>query len=87
MEAYHRVADTVGGVPNLRPKDNIVQTLVVVAAAALGALTGWVLVLARVLDWRPVMGAIAGGVAGLILGTLASGLVLMVLGWKRSLRK
>ncbi|GJQ29911.1 MAG: hypothetical protein HBSAPP03_17950 [Phycisphaerae bacterium] len=84
LDDYHQVADTVGGVPNLRLKDNVVQTLVVLGAMLLGGLIGSILAWTGVLEWEWYLAAGAGAVAGMILGTLFSGLVLMVLGWVRT---
>lgn len=87
MATYHKVADTVGGVPNLRLKDNVVQTIVVLASAMLGALVGCTLIWTKTIDWELYLAAGAGGIAGLILGTFVSGLVLMVMGWVRATKK
>ena len=87
MATYHKVADTVGGVPNLRLKDNVVQTLVVLAAAILGALAGCILVWTKTVDWELYLAALGGCVTGLILGTFVSGLVLMVIGWIRATKE
>ncbi|PHR92255.1 MAG: hypothetical protein COA78_33555 [Blastopirellula sp.] len=75
FEGYQKVAETVGMVPSLRWKDNLIQAGVVGGMAAIGALVGWFL-------WGP-FGAAGLAVAGLILGTLVSGFVLMILGWIR----
>jgi hypothetical protein len=85
LEAYHTIADTVGGVPNLRGKDNAFQAIFVSISIAIGGGIGALLVLAGVgggVDWT--IGALIGGIAGLFGGTLLSGLVLMVMGWVRA---
>jgi len=88
MEAYHTIADTVGGVPNLRGKDNAFQAIFVALSIAIGGGIGALLVLAGVgggVDWT--IGALIGGIAGLFGGTLLSGLVLMIKGWIRAANK
>lgn len=75
LEAYQAVAETIGG-PSLRIKDNVIQAAVVFGSMAVGGLIGFV-------GWGG-LGAAAGAIAGMILGTLVSGLVLMVLGWVRA---
>lgn len=88
MEAYHAIADTVGGVPNLRGKDNAFQAIFVALSIAIGGGFGALLVLAGVgggVDWT--IGALIGGIAGLFGGTLLSGLVLMIKGWLRAANK
>ena len=85
MEAYHTIADTVGGVPNLRGKDNAFQAVFVAVSIAIGGGIGALLALAGGGDWT--IGALIGGVIGLFGGTLLSGLVLMVKGWLRAANK
>ena len=85
MEAYHTIADTVGGVPNLRGKDNAFQAVFVAVSIAIGGGIGALLALAGGGDWT--IGALLGGVAGLFGGTLLSGLVLMIKGWLRAANK
>ena len=80
MGEYQRVAETVGMVPSFRWKDNLYQSLVVFVSAGLGALVGW---LVRGDKW----GAMIGALAGLIIGGLGSGFVLMILGWIRASKK
>ncbi len=76
MEAYHTIADTVGGVPNLRGKDNAFQIIFVAISIAIGGGIGAL-----------TFGALTGGVIGLFGGTLLSGLVLMIKGWLRAANK
>lgn len=85
MEEYHRIADTIGGVPNLRWKDNVFQMLCVGLFTAVGGLLGWQFLPSKDIDTAPRI--ILGVIAGLVLGTLLSGFVLMVLGWIRSGKK
>lgn len=77
MDAYHTVAETVGGVPNLRWKDNLFQIGVSIVFAIVGAIVAK-------LAYQP---ALAGAVCGFILGVLGSGFVLMVVGWVRAGRR
>jgi hypothetical protein len=74
--SYHEFADKVGLVPNVRKKDNLYQGIAVVAGLALGALAGsW---------WKgSTEAALLGALVGLVGATLVSGLVLLVVGWKR----
>lgn len=87
LEQYHAVAETVGFVPNLRPKDNLWQAVSAAAGAILGALLGLILMPIFVRDGSPLIGALVGGVLGLIAGVFVSGLVIMVLGWVRQARR
>jgi len=85
LDAYHTVAETVGFVPNIRLKDNIVQTVSVGMGLVGGAGAG--AVIAAVRGGEFWLGATVGGVLGLIAATFLSGLVLMVLGWIRAARR
>ncbi|MFH1385092.1 MAG: hypothetical protein ABIH47_09070 [Candidatus Omnitrophota bacterium] len=78
VSKYQRFADTVGLVPSLRKKDNLAQGIFVLACVPLGALIG-------LIGWG-AFGLLGGVFAGLILGGLCSGTVLMVLGWMRASR-
>jgi hypothetical protein len=73
---YDQMADKIGLVPNLRKKDNLYQGVAVVIGLLLGAAVGW-----RWKGWPE--GLLLGAVAGLILGTLLSGVALMIVGWIR----
>jgi hypothetical protein len=79
LEAYHKVADTVGMVPSLRVKDNLIQAAIVLGGILLGATIGYFV--------RGGLGMLAGAVGGMIVSAFLSGLVLMVLGWYRAARK
>ncbi len=89
LETYQRVAETVGMLPSMRWRDNLIQAVIVIAGALLGALIGhWTLsgsgLLAGLPSWT---GAAVGAVGGAVVACLFSGLVLMLLGWIRALRK
>jgi hypothetical protein len=85
LEGYHTIAETIGGIPNLRGKDNAFQAIFVALSIAICGGLGALLALTGAVpggDW--IIGAVVGGVAGLVGGTLVSGLVLMVMGWVRA---
>jgi hypothetical protein len=79
LERYHLVADTVGLVPNIRRRDNLIQAAVVgggtLPCIAVGALL------------NGVEGALTGALAGLIVFGIGSGLVLMVVGLIRASKR
>ena len=79
LEQYNRVAETVGMMPSFRKFDYIFQGSCVVVGALVGAGVGFV--------YMQGLGAIMGGLAGFVVMGILSGLVLMVLGWVRALRK
>jgi hypothetical protein len=70
-QTYNIVTDTVGG-PNVRLKDNLIQGLSILVCLLLGAGIG-LLVMADGL-----IGALAGGFIGLLVGLFGSGIFLMV---------
>jgi hypothetical protein len=73
---YNLIADKVGLVPNVRKKDNLYQAVCVLAFLLIGTAAGWF--------WEGwPTGVLLGALAGLVAGTLVSGLVLMVLGLRR----
>jgi hypothetical protein len=76
---YHRVADTVGGLPNLRLKDNLYQTLFILGVTAAAAVIGFAI--------GGVPGLLAGLLVGLVGSFLLSGTFLMILGFIRAARK
>jgi len=80
-EDYQRVADTVGMVPSLRWKDNVIQLVCVVAGAIVGAAAGYFIA-----GQEPV-GAMFGGVLGLVAALFISGIVLMILGFVRARKR
>jgi uncharacterized YccA/Bax inhibitor family protein len=81
VEQYNRVAETVGMMPTLRIKDNVVQAVIVLIGTILGAVVGYF-----VSDQDP-RAAVLGAIAGLVLFGLVSGFVLMIIGWKRAKRR
>lgn len=86
METYHTAAETIGFVPSLRGKDNLLQLVAIVVCVALGVAIGIaVAITAQGLPWYG--GALIGALGGLVVGALGSGLVLMVLGWVRTAKK
>jgi hypothetical protein len=85
LEAMHTAADTVGMVPNVRLKDNLIQGGVVLGGTLLSAIVGFFFLPGP--HGERWVGAAAGAVFGLIGFGLLSGLVLMVLGWIRAARK
>ena len=75
---YNFVADKIGGVPNVRKKDNLYQAAAIGVFLIVGAVVGGILG-----EWP--QGVLLGGLAGLIAGTLISGAVLTVIGlWRKS---
>ena len=75
---YNFLADKIGGVPNVRKKDNLYQAAAIGVFMIVGAVVGSFLG-----EWP--QGVLLGGLAGLIAGTLISGAVLTVIGlWRKS---
>ena len=70
---YNLLADKIGGVPNVRKKDNLYQAAAIGVFLIAGAVVGGFLG-----EWP--QGVLLGGLAGLIAGTLISGAVLTVIG-------
>ena len=70
---YNFLADKIGGVPNVRKKDNLYQAAAIGVFMIVGAVVGSFLG-----EWP--QGVLLGGLAGLIAGTLISGAVLTVIG-------
>lgn len=79
LEQYNRVAETVGMVPSFRKFDYLFQGSCVLVGALVGAGVGYM--------YMQGLGAIMGGLAGFVAMGILSGLVLMVLGWVRALKK
>jgi uncharacterized transporter YbjL len=82
LRSYHAITDSIGG-PSLRWKDYVFQGIVIAVFVGIGLLVGYVN--------RPTgpnadvsLPLMLGGGAGLIVGTLLSGGVLMVVGWIRT---
>jgi hypothetical protein len=78
FEVYEAVAQTVGLIPSLRLKDNLIQGVVI----ALGGLVGLSLgILLGGSSW-----ALLGSLIGLVSSLLLSGFVLMIVGFVRVIR-
>jgi hypothetical protein len=77
--SYDAIADKVGLVPNLRVKDNLYQGVAVAVLTLAGATVGFFLGPAT----ERSLGIGLGALAGLVVGGLLSGLVLMVVGLLR----
>lgn len=80
LETYHLMADTVGGVPNLRGKDNLFQGIAVGISVVIGASIG------ALVAGKWWVGAIFGTLIALVVSGFISGFVLMILGWIRAAR-
>ncbi len=78
-ERYHEIAETVGMIPSVRARDNVIQGIVVAVGtligAGIGALAGG------------LIGALGGALVGLIVFTFISGFVLMIAGGSRAIKK
>lgn len=79
LEQYNRVAETVGMMPSFRKFDYLFQGSCVIIGALVGAGIGYA--------FMQGLGAIFGALVGFIVMGVLSGLVLMVLGWVRALKK
>ncbi len=73
---YNLLADKIGGVPNVRKKDNLYQGITVALFLVVGLVVGWFAG-----GWPE--GVLLGALGGLVVGTLISGLVILVLGLRR----
>ena len=73
---YNVLADKVGGVPNIRKRDNLYQGLAILVCLVIGALAGLVIG-----GWPT--GVALGALIGMVGGLLISGVVLMVIGLLR----
>ena len=84
--AYNVISDTVTGV-NVRGSDNMFQAKFVAASVVLLAAVGSILAL-LITSWRLPWygGAMIGAFAGLVIGVLVSGIILMIYRAKRHLR-
>jgi hypothetical protein len=80
---YNIVTDTVTGV-NLRMSDNLFQAVFILVSVILGAvIVATVALVIKDTQFPWLAGAIVGAFAGLIIGVLASGIVLMIYrGWR-----
>lgn len=83
---YDRIADTVGLIPNVRKKDNLYQGLCVLVFVIIGTALAFFWDGAAIRDFLgdslPVR-LVVGAFAGLVIGALISGAILLVLGFKR----
>jgi hypothetical protein len=79
LEAYNTIAETVGGVPSLRVKDNVIQAIVIAGVTCVSVILGTA--------FGGASGALIGVLLGLLISTFISGFVLMVLGWIRAAKK
>lgn len=79
FESYQTIAETVGGIPSIRKKDNLYQGLAILGTTLVGVVIG------LFSDSKHL--ALPFGLLGAIVGLLVSGIVLMVLGWIRAARK
>lgn len=87
LESYNRVAETVGLVPNLRLKDNLLQLVIVLVGLLIGAVVGYVLARQNGHAGQAALGfAALGAGLGFVLFGVLSGIVLMILGWVRAIR-
>lgn len=77
-EGYNTVAETVGLIPSLRLRDNVIQGITVVVVTGIAALVG--------LLTDGTEGLAIGSLLGLVGSLLISGAVLMVVGWVRAAR-
>lgn len=73
-ETHEIIADVAVG-PNLRVKDNLFQAVFILASIAIGAGIG---AFAAPTPPGPGIGAVLGGIVGLVAGALISGGILMV---------
>lgn len=83
---YDLMADKVGFLPNVRKKDNLYQGLCIAVCVIIGMIAGWFWdggLIREIVGNEAPLRILVGGAAGLIVGTLASGLFLMVLGLRR----
>jgi hypothetical protein len=83
LDGYHAVADTVGFVPSLRWKDNLVQFAAAGAGFGLGAIAGLITHLIKKPSMPMWVLPAAMGVGGAIAATFISGFVIMILGFVR----
>ena len=83
---YDRFADTVGLLPNVRKKDNIYQGFCVLAFVIIGTALAFFWDGAAIRDFLGdglLVRFVVRAFAGLIIGALVSGAVLLVLGFTR----
>lgn len=82
LDQYQRVAETIGLVPDMKKKHNLVQGIFVGAGSLLGLLVGAAYGAHEGGRYDVVIWALVGLVVGIGPVTLVSGFVLMVMGLK-----
>ena len=82
-EHYQRVAETIGLVPDMKKKHNLVQGIFVGVGSLLGLTAGAAYGAHRGSRYDIIIWALLGLVLGMGPCTLVTGLVLMVMGLKR----
>ncbi len=86
LEVYNRVAETVGMVPSLRLKDNLVQTVAVLVGALLGAAVAFGISRSKGATGSDLwLFTGLGAALGFIGFGIVSGIVLMFIGWARAI--
>jgi len=87
VDDYDQIADTIGMVPSRNRADRVFQAAFILIG--MGVCTVASMVTGYVLAGREGLGAglALGLVGGLILSTLVSGVILMVRGWRRAVRR
>lgn len=73
--SYQKTAETVGMIPDMSGKRNLLQLVITFPIALVFLIWGLFKV--------SIIGALAYGFGGIIVGVIVSGTVLMVLGWKK----
>jgi len=77
-QQYDSLADTIGGVPNFKKRDNLFQLITTLITALIGLTVAY-------FGWGSE-GILIGLFIGVVIGALGSGAILMVQGWRRALR-
>ncbi len=78
-QAYNIVTD-LGVGPNIRLRDNLFQAAFILFCAIVGA----AIAAALMSDWRP--GLVVGGLGGMVIGLITSGIFLMIFRFVRHVR-
>lgn len=79
LETYNTIAETVGLIPSLRVKDNLIQAIVIGVITCISVVIGGTV--------GGTTGALFAALVGLVVSLLLSGFVLMILGWVRAIKK
>ena len=79
LETYNMVAETVGMLPSLRMKDNLIQAIIMGVITCIAVIVGGTM--------GGTQGALIAAVLGLLASLLISGFVLMIVGWVRAAKK